>query len=349
MRIRLVCFHLSLGLVALALLAGSAKAATVVVADDSFADGITNSGAQQLGFNTTSSGSALDLGQAGGPMDYATGNSGRTIHGLFAAQTLAAFGDSLDVSFDFTTPASIANDNGVPSTNEDFKFGLFNTAGTSGAIDPNTGVAIDFTQNISTSSGSPNPALNGLAGFIGEIDNINAAGTDLGIRTANVNGDAAASAQGGQFLNSNNGFDFISGGTDDIINLLPNTDYVGSISVAFTDATLTSLDVTIGMMDAAGIAFTDSHTDTISIADVPGTEVGVNTTTFDLLGFHATSGAFGGTDNPMIPGGSSTGDANNGIDISNVTISFTTAAVPEPGSFALLSLLGCAGFMRRRR
>ena len=40
-----------------------------------------------------------------------------------------------------------------------------------------------------------NPALNPLAGFYGEIDNINAPGTDLGIRTNNVNGSGATSAQ----------------------------------------------------------------------------------------------------------------------------------------------------------
>ena len=66
----------------------------------------------------------------------------------------------------------------------------------------------------------------------------------------------------------------------------------------------------------------DSLTTTVSIADIPGAQVGVNTTTFDLLAFNATSGAFGGTDNPAIPGSSTVGEANNGIDISNVTITF---------------------------
>jgi len=59
------------------------------------------------------------------------------------------------------------------------------------------------------------------------------------------------------------------------------------------------------------------------IDDQPGMEVGVNTTTFDLLAFHATSGAFGGNDGP-VAGSTSTGEANNGIDITNVTISSVT-------------------------
>lgn len=315
------------------------------VVDDNFADGITNNGAQQIGFNTTSSGAALDLTQATGPLDFATGNSGRTIHGLFAAQTLAAFGDQLDVTFDFTTPQSIANDNGAPSTNEDFKFGLFNTANATGT-DPNTGAQIDFTSNVSTSSGSPNTGLDGLQGFFGEIDNINASGTDLGIRTFNVNNisGAGAGSPNGQFLNSNTGFDFISGGDDDVIALVPNTDYVGTLSVAFTDASLSTLEITVGIADANG-AFTDSHTDTVSIADIAATSIGVNTTTFDMLAFHATSGAFGGTDGPDA-GSSAVGEANNGIDISNVTVNFT--AVPEPASFALLAA-GAGLLIGRRR
>ncbi|MEM7626730.1 MAG: PEP-CTERM sorting domain-containing protein [Planctomycetota bacterium] len=342
--------HLLLTTGAAALAAAfAAPSHAIVIVDDSFADGITNNGPGQIGFNVTSSNFALDLAQPPGPLDFATGNSGRTIHGLFAPQTLTAFGDVLDVTFDFTTPASIANDNNLPSSNEDFKFGLFNTAGTAGAIDVNTGLPIDFNGPINTSSGTPNPALNGLAGFFGEIDNINASGTDLGIRTHNVNDTpgSGAGSPNGQFLNSNGGFDFIAGGDDDIVSLAPNTDYVGTLSVEFTDATLTTLEITVGMADAAGVAFNDSFTRTVSIADVPGTSIGVNTTTFDLLAFHATSGAFGGTDNPAIPGSSNVGEANNGIDISNVFIEFTP--VPEPASLTLLAAGAGLLITRRRR
>ena len=47
----------------------------------------------------------------------------------------------------------------------------------------------------------------------------------------------------------------------------------------------------------------------------------MNTTTFDMLAFHSSSGAFGGTVGPTA-GSSSTGQPNNGIDISNVSIIF---------------------------
>lgn len=291
---------------------------TTVVVDDSFSDGITNNGAQQIGFNVTSSNSGLDVNQAPGPLDFATGNSGRTIHGLFPAQTLTTFGDVLTVTFDFTTPTTIAYDNNQVSTNEDFRFGLFDTSNS----------PLDFTGPINTSTGSPNSGLDPLAGFMGEIDNINASGTDLGIRTNNVNDDSAASSQGGQFLQSTSGFDFIADGANDVISLAPNSDYIGTLQVEFADASLSTLQITVGMA-AANNAFVDSLTATVSIADVPGSQVGVNTTTFDLLAFYASSGAFGGTDGPA-SGSSSTGNPNNGIDISNVNITFEGA-----GSFLL--------------
>ena len=309
------------------------------IIDDNFADGITSQAPGQIGFNVTSSNSALNLGQAPGPLDFATGNSGRTIHGLFPAQTLTEFGDVLTLTFEYTTPDTIAFDDAAPSTNEDFRFGLFDTSQTTLAngnvADVNTGMEIDFTGPINTSTSSPNPALNPLAGFYGEVDNINAPDTDLGIRTNNVNGmtivneagETVVAPQAGLFVNSTTGFDFISSGEAGVTNLAPNTNYIGMLRVEFTDDSLTSLDITVGMATAdaaAPGAFDDILTDTILIADDPGVEVGVNTTTFDLLAFHATSGAFGGTDGPS-PGSSNTGEANNGIDISSIMITFASA------------------------
>lgn len=309
----------------------AASSQAVVVVDDSFADGITNNGPGQIGFNTTSSNSALDLGQAPGPLDFATGSSGRVIHGLFEAQTLTNLGESLELVFDFTTPTTVDGGSG----SEDFRFGLYNTATAAGAIDSNTGEAIDFAGPIASSSGSPNTALNGLAGFFGEIDNINQAGSDLGLRTHNVNNTSDASSPGGQFQNSTTGFDFISGGADDLVALIPNTDYSGRLLVEFNNAG--EFDITVEILDASGSSI-DSHTDNISIADIIGTEVGVNTDTFDLFVLSATSGAFGSNN--------ATGDIDNGIDISNVTVTFNP--IPEPGSLALLSAGVCLLVSRRR-
>ena len=124
----------------------SADAQVTTVVDDSFADGITDSGAltaagtPQLNWNVTSSGAALDLMQAPGPVDFASGNSSRGIHAIFPPQTLVNFGDVLTLTFTYTTPDTIAFDNGGPSIDEDFRFGLFDTSATAGVIDPNSGL-----------------------------------------------------------------------------------------------------------------------------------------------------------------------------------------------------------------
>ena len=258
---------------ALAFLAVSNAEAQTVIVDDSFDDGITNNGPMQIGFNVTSSGAALDVAQPMGPLDFASGDSSRTIHGIFPAQTLAAFGDVLTVTFDFTTPDTIAFDMGGPSSNEDFRFGLFDTSGTAGATDVNTMLPIDFNGPVNTSSNLPNIALNGLAGFYGEIDNINAAGTDLGIRTNNVNGLNGTQVddvvpQGGQFMQQTAGFHFVAGSpNDDVIMLVPNTSYTGTLSLEYTDDTLATFEITVAMADAAGVTI-DSFTRTVPLEDI---------------------------------------------------------------------------------
>ena len=319
--------------IAMAFLALPCADAQTIVIDDDFSDGHLNNGAGQLDFFPTSSAFALDPAPTMGPLDFATGDSGRTIHSLFPVQTLDEFGEVLTFTFDFTTPATISYDNGGVSTNEDFKFGIFDTSGTVGLIDNRTNLQIDFAGPIDTNSGSspgslgPNPGLNGLAGIQGEIDNINALGTDLGVRTHNINSDLSNGFPSGQFLQTNNGFDFIAGGDDDVVSILPNTDYTGSISIEYTDATLASFEVTVSMSGTgANGAFDDSFTRTIPIADDPGVSVGVNTNSFDLIAFHATSGAFGGTVGPTM-GSSTVGEDNNGIDITNINITFTEASV----------------------
>ena len=57
-------------------------------------------------------------------------------------------------------------------------------------------------------------------------------------------------------------------------------------------------------------------------------EIGTNTTTFDMLAFGVTTGAFGGTVGPTV-GSSNVGEDNNGIDISNVTVTFTDASMTD--------------------
>ena len=328
-------------LAAFAMSSVNANAQTVIV-NDSFEDGITANGPDQIGFNITSSPAGLNVDQAPGPVDFASGDSGRSIHGLFPAQTLEEFGDVLTVTFDFTTPKTIAYDGGSDgvtgsgsiSTGEDFKFGLFDTSTTVGAIDPITMAPVDFTGPVQSSSGTPNPGLN-MAGIQCEVDNINAPGTDLGIRTHNVMNNAIAGDPTGRLFGTNTGFHFIAGGDDDVTSFLPDSDYTGTISLAYTDATLTSFEITVGMTgEGVNGPYNDVFTRTVTIDDVPFMmgdffkmepdtgSPGVNTTSFDLLVFGITTGGWGGTVGPCV-GSSTVGEDNNGIDISNVTITFT--------------------------
>lgn len=287
-----------------------------LVINDSFTNGFSDlsGNGMELDFFTTSSSSGLSSDRSDpGPIDYASGTSGRSIHGLFAPQTLAAAGDRLEVTIDFTTPASIG------TNNEDFRFGLFSTA-------RSTNGQADYATNIAASTSSPNPLLEILAGFEGEVDNINAAGTDLGLRTHNVNAlvpsnasTSSSSSDGspsGILMNTTGGFDLISVGEPDEISMTGNTSYTARLLVELNDPTLETLDVTVELLGAGGSVIS-THTDALFVEDQADGEIGVNTFSFDLLGISATSGAFGSSNR--------VGDADNGIDISNVTITKSSA------------------------
>ena len=310
---------------------------TTVITDD-FADGFSDTvgDGTQLNFFTTSSTMGLNTDPTvAGPLEFATGSSSRAIHGLFAPQTLVAVGDSVEVTFDFTTPASV-NSNGT-TQNEDFRWALFSTANA-----PN-GQA-DFAMNIESSSNpdtgaGPNMILEDLPGVVGEVDNINRAGTDLGLRTHNSDGlemQSNAAPATGRLLTTTTGFDFISGGVDDEITLVGSTDYTGRLRIELNDATGETLDVTVELLDAAGVVIS-THTDDLLVEDmldvdtdgdfVPdGGEIGVKTMSFDMFALSATGDAFG-TNNVI-------GDADNGISISNVTI---TSVITDPNAGCLLA------------
>ena len=300
-------------LAAAAMLAAPALGQTTIIQND-FVNGNPLSGAGPLEspFFTTSSGDGLasDNGTLG-VLDFASGTSGRSIHTLFAPQTLANAGDVLTVSYTFTTPATVGN-------NEDFRVGLFNTNGAAG-----------FAEDISASSSTPNAILNGLPGVSGEFD-INTASADLAIRTNNINeiddldGDLPDDLQTGRLLATTDGFTFVESGPDNGFAIAPNTQYTGTFALELDAGgdlivTQTLVGGTVNESFISGaVPFTD---------DVAAGDAGVNTLTFDFLGFSATGDAFGSVNDA--------GVADNGADFNNVTVTFTP--VPEPASMALLA------------
>lgn len=317
-----------------------------VIIDNDFVNGNPLSGAAPLesAFYTTSSGSGLASGNGTpGVLDFASGTSGRSIHTLFDAQTLSNAGDTLTLSYTFTTPATVGS-------NEDFRVGFFNTLGAAG-----------FDSDISASSGTPNPILN-IPGVSGEFD-INTADADFALRTSNVNNiDIAADGLGldvadpfdfaaGRLLTTTDGFDFRESGPNNGFAIEANTQYTGEFSLAL-DA---NGDIVTTQTLLGGTVNESFTSDPISVADdlVAG-DVGINTLTFDFVGFSVTGGAFGSVNNiddpDSIDGNGDIISLDNGATFNNVTVTFTAAAVPEPSSAAiLLGGLVSIGLIRRRK
>jgi hypothetical protein len=125
-------------------------------------------------------------------------------------------------------------------------------------------------------------------------------------------------------MGTTTGFTSISpSGPDGAYVLTPNTTYTGSLAIARTSATEMQLTGTLG-------SATHTVTDTFDSAN------------FGMLAFWANSNIFGTSATP--------GEANNGIDFSNVRIE--VIPVPEPGTAILATMVataaGASTALRRR-
>ncbi len=360
-------------------LSANAQTTTSTLISDIFADGVggnTGSVAEvaEANFFTTSSSAGIDnsFPVAGGGFRFISGTSGRAIHTLFSPTTLATAGDRIDVSFDFTTPASVRATGG----DEEFRFGLFDTSNasgvnvftgrnaTGGSLGTDTGTPIDFNSNIASGSTNNQPGLE-LAGFTAEIDIEGDPDDDIMFRVSDLTGDSTAQINGvangmgelegsgisgnrapsGRLTTTTGGFDGLGSGPDFVNPVAATTNYTGTLSIellASGDFEVTS-SLAGGGLTAAGTLATDTI-----LATAAGTEAGLDTNVFDLLTFSVSSDAFGVSNGADLDGDGIL-DADNGITFSSLLVTSQITAIPEPSSLALLGLLGCAGLARRRR
>ena len=231
------------------------SASAAIIVDDSWADGGRTNGADPYDTDwwTSTATSAIEVSV--GSLGLVTGSSGRGIHGTFAPQSLDE-GDSLKVTFAFTTPATVGNNLGAA-----FKVGLYDTLG-------DAGLAAD----LSASSGTPNPIYNPMPGYMMDFD----------VRTGTENimfrEKSPVPGSTGQLLGTTTGYANLAGGGD-AYTIAANTNYVGKWTIT---RTALGLDLTGSLSDASGVLSTFTTSDATP-----------SVTTFDLLAFHVNANVFG--------------------------------------------------------
>ena len=232
--------------------------------------------------------------------------------------------------------------------NNGLRFGLFDQGGQ------------DLAQNISASSGTPNPllgdtgfvsggTLTGPAGFSADYD-VN----DLVGDTEDEDGNEFFSFElqdevqirqtdltsaTGRLLTTTGGFSSITGGVDappssnqdptaglvgDSNEFAPDTEYQVLLSITLVSAT--EVEVTTSLESGGSVIHGASGTATADSLE------------FSLLALGVSSGAFGSSN--------SVGDLDNGLSITNANVTFTP--VPEPASLTLLAA-GAGLLVSRRR
>ena len=248
----------------LGMLSGSLHA--VVIVDDSFADGDrASTGALDADWWSSSQSSGSNVQDDLGSLTLVTGTSGRGMHATFAPQDLA-IGDSITVTYSFTTPTTVGTSRGTA-----FKIALmdFNDAG--------------LADDLSSSSSTPNPLYIGQPGYFTSFDINTGASADIDFRKHDV------SATSGRFLGTTSEWNSISSSSDAGYAFTGDTDYVGIFSITRTGAD--SVDLFSSLSLATGTLL-DSHSDSDSSAIANN---------FGMLGFWANSNTFGSSNSAGDP------------------------------------------------
>jgi hypothetical protein len=224
---------------------------------------------------------------------------------------LANVGDKVAASYSFRTPATVGS-----GATGGFRVGLFDTLGRAG-----------LDADVASSSGTPNPVYGyfatptaALPGYMMDMD-VGTGAEDLSFRQHDTA--QTANSPTGRLMGTTTGFTQISPtGPDGVYTFAPNTVYTGSLAITRTSATEVQLTGTLGSA-------------THSVTDV------FDSVNFGMLSFWANSNIFGSSATP--------GEANNGIDFSNVTIEFSSIPEPSTGVLALVLGLAHVGVRGRRR
>lgn len=285
------------------------------IVNDSFLDGDrTKTGLYDADWWSSSQTSGTNVEADVNELTLVTGTSGRGMHATFDPQTLE-IGDSITVTYSFTTPATVGTAKGTA-----FKIALMDFN------DP--GLAAD----LSSSSSTPNPLYVGQPGYFTAFDVNTGATADTDFRKH----DTAATT--GRFLGTTGEWINLASSADAGYTIAPNTDYIGIFSITRTGADSVDLVSSLGL---AGGALLDSHatTDNSAIAN-----------NFGMLGFWVNSNTFGSSNSP---GASDNGITFTNVTIDSTVA--PAATIPPiyqiPIPLWALSVLGIAmvGVQRRRR
>ena len=291
--------------------ASCAYANTSIIFNDSWADGGYTDGADATDtawYGTTGS-SALDSNSYTSTVNLLSarsGSSGRGFHGVFASQSITNVGDKITVSYSFTTPATVGEKTSA------LRVGFFNSNGAT-AQNPNP----DGEGNPRAIVGDPIHTQSSLGSTDNGWDTVYGESVDL---DANYTGTSnfgfkskTSSVATGRLMNSTTGWTSQGSNVDGAYTMAANTSYVGTFSIENMGGDLYDLSASI----SSGGAELASETR-------EGKTISANS--FDIIAFNHSSNAFGSTN--------ASGVADNGIDYTNIQVSFTQ--VPEPSAYAFL-------------
>lgn len=235
----------------------SSGTATYIVNDNWLDGDRSKTGALDSDWYTSSSPTGIEVST--GSLGFVTGSSGRGIHTTFATQSLA-IGETLRVTYSFTTPTTIGSNKASA-----FRVGIFDTQ-------ERAGLSADLT----ASSGSPNTLYNGLGGYISIFDVNTGSTADIDLRKQ----DTAATT--GRLMATTVGFDALGDSADTGYAFTTSQNYTGIFTITRTGADTTTVTSTLSW----GTTRLDTHTEN----DISG-----STYEFGLLAFHVNSNTFGST------------------------------------------------------